>query len=332
MALARLTRRKFICLVATAAAWPLHARAQQPARKVWRIGLLETTAPALNAANLDALRAGLRKLGYVEGQNLVIDYRSADGQIERFPELAAELVRGSVDLIITRGTPAVMAAKHATAAIPVVMAAGGEPVVTGVVTGLARPGGNVTGLSAITNALIPKRLELLTEVVSGIKRIAFLHNMSNPIGRSQWEELKSAARSLGIEPQLLDARNSEDIDRAFDAATVQRANAVTVGNDTLTNANRWQIVALAARHRLPTIYAAREFVDAGGLMAYGVSYPDLYRRAATYVDKIFKGAKPADLPIEQPTKFEFSINVKAAKAIGLDISPTLLARADEVIE
>ena len=212
------------------------------------------------------------------------------------------------------------------------MAASGEPLTSGVIAGLARPGGNVTGLSAFTNELIPKRIELLNEAVSGLARIAFLQDMANPIAPSQWEELKAAALSLRIEPFLLDVRKSEDVTRAFEGARVQRVNALAVGNDTVTHANRRQVVELAAQQRLPVIYATREFVDAGGLMTYGVNYSDLYRRAATYVDKIFKGAKPADLPVEQPTKFELIINLKAAKAIGLEIPPTLLARADEVIE
>ena len=196
----------------------------------------------------------------------------------------------------------------------------------------ARPGGNVTGLSAFTNELIPKRIELLNTAVSGIVRIAFLQNMSNPVARSQWEELKSATRSLRIEPLLLDVRKLEDIVRAFDAAEAQRVNAVAVGNDSLTHANRRQIVELTARHRLPAIYATREFVDEGGLMAYSVNYSDLYRRAATYVDKIFKGSRPGDLPVEQPTKFDLVINVRTAKALGLKIPDKLLALADEVIE
>jgi putative ABC transport system substrate-binding protein len=204
--------------------------------------------------------------------------------------------------------------------------------VSGVIAGLARPGGNVTGLSAFTNELIPKRIELLNETVSGLARIAFLQNMSNPVAPSQWEELKTAAKFVRIEPLLLDVRSSADVARAFEAARMQRIGAFVVGNDTVTHANRRQIVELAARHRLPTIYATREFVDAGGLMSYGVSYSDLYHRAATYVDKIFKGAKPADLPVEQPTRFEMVINLNHAKALGLDVPPTLLARADEVIE
>jgi putative ABC transport system substrate-binding protein len=328
----QLKRREFITLLGgEAAAWPLTARAQQLGR-VYRIGLLETAPVAANAANFDALRKGLRELGYVEGRNLVLDYRSADGRPERFPQLAAELLRLNVDLIVTRGTPAVMAAKNATATVPVVMAASGEPVGTGVVTGLARPGGNVTGLSALTSELIPKRLELMREMIAGIRRIAFVQNIGNPIAPSQWEQLATTARSLGLEVQLLDVRKPEDIVRAFDTAIAWRADAMLVGNDTVTQANRRQVVELAAKHRLPSMYHAREFVDAGGLMTYGVSYPDLYRRAATFVDKILKGARPADLPIEQPTKFELVINVKTAKALVLDVPPMLLARADEVIE
>jgi putative ABC transport system substrate-binding protein len=212
------------------------------------------------------------------------------------------------------------------------MAASGEPLASGVITGLARPAGNVTGLSAFTNELIPKRIELLGMAVSGINRIGFLQNMSNPVARSQWEELNSATRSLGIEPLLFDVRKSEDIMRAFDAAGTQHVNALAVGNDGVTHASRRQIVELAAQHRLPAIYATREFVDDGGLMAYSVNYSDLYRRAATYVDKIFKGAKPGDLPVEQPTKFDLVINIKPAKALGLEMPDKLLALTDEVID
>jgi len=322
-------RREFIALIGgTAAAWPLAARAQS----AYRIGVLETTSAALNAANFDALRQGLRQHGYIEGQNLVIEYRSADGRAERFPDLAAELVRLNVDLIVTRGTPAIFAAKNATKTIPVVMAASGDPLGAGVVAGLARPGGNVTGLSAFVTELQAKRLELLREMVPRIDRIAALLNMSSPAEPPQWEETKAAARTLAIEPQLLDVRKPEDLGRAFETAIRQRADALVVGMNVLTQANRRPIADLATKHRLPAIYASREFVDAGGLVVLGVSYPDLYRRAATYVDKILKGAKPADLPIEQPTKFELIINLKTAKALGLEIPPTVLARADEVIE
>jgi putative ABC transport system substrate-binding protein len=310
---------------------PLAAEGQQ-AGKIYRIGMLETTSMALNAANLDAFRQGLRELGYVEGRNFMIEYRSADGRRERFPELATELVRLKVDVILTRGTPAVMAAKNATGTIPVVMAASGDPLLSGVVAGLARPGGNVTGLSAIVVEVTGKRLQLLREVVPGVSRIASLLDMGNPNNALQWKETEIVAQSLGVQPQLLDVRKPGDFGGAFDAAIRQRAGAMVVGIDALTQANHRLIIDLAAKHRLPAIYATREFVDAGGLVAYGVSYPHLYHRAATYVDKILKGAKPADLPVEQPTKFEFAINLKTAKALGLTIPPSVLARADQVIE
>jgi len=304
----------------------------QPIGKVYRIGVLETVSSTLNTANLDAFRQGLRELGYVEGQNFVIEYRSADGRPERFPGLATELVRLKVDLIVTRGTPAVLAAKKATGSIPIVMASSADPAGYGIVSRLARPGGNVTGLSTIGVELAGKRLELLKEAIPRIARIAQLANMSSPASASQWPQIEVAARSLGLEPQLLDVRASEDFARAFDTAIKQRADAVSVANDTLIQTNRRRIVDLSTKHRLPSIFGSREFVDAGGLMAYGPNFTDLYRRAATYVDKIFKGAKPADLPVEQPTKFELVINLKTAKALGLTIPQTLLLRADQVIE
>ena len=225
-----------------------------------------------------------------------------------------------------------MAAKNATGTVPIVMAASAEPVETGVIAGLAHPGGNVTGLSALTTKLVAKRLELLRETVAGIRRIALLANMGNPAVRSQWEEFKTAAPLLGFEAQLLDVRKPEDIVRAFDPAIAQGADAIFVQNDTVTLTNRGQVVELAAKHRLPAMYNNRQWIDAGGLMAYGVSYPDLYRRAAIFVNKIFKGADPGDLPVEQPTKFELVINLKTARALGLEIPATVLARADEVIE
>jgi putative ABC transport system substrate-binding protein len=327
----QLIRREFMSLlVGATVAWPLVARAQ--AGKLWRVGVLEMTAPALNASNFNALLERLREIGYVEGQNLVIDYRSADGRPDRFPALAAELVRLKVDVIVTRGTPAVQAAKNATATIPVVMAASGDPLGTGVIAELARPGANVTGLSAFTRELLGKRLELLRDAVPGIARPAFLSNLGNPIARKQWEEMSSASSKLRFEPILLDVRKPEDMERAFETAVVHRADAVIVGNDTVTHSNRRHVVELAAKHRLPAMYLASQFVYEGGLMTYGVSYPDLYRRAATYIDKIFKGSKPADLPIEQPSKFELIVNLKAAKALGLKISESFLLRADEVIE
>jgi putative ABC transport system substrate-binding protein len=312
-------------------ATPPAADAQQ-AGKIYRIGVLETISATLNVANLDALRQGLRELGYVEGQNVMIEYRSADGRAERFPDLATELVRLKVDLIVTRGTPAARAAKNATGTIPVVMAAIGEPLGTGVVASLARPGGNVTGFSAFVTELEGKRLELLREMVPRIARIAALFNMSNPFFRPVWKELEASARSQGLQAQLLDVRDPRDIGRAFDTAIKQRVDALSVGIDAVTQANPRLIADLAAKHRLPAIYPSREFVDAGGLISYGVSYPDLYRRAATFVDKIFKGATPGNLPVEQPTRFELVINLKTAKALDLTIPPSVQLRTDHVVE
>ncbi|HEV8441186.1 MAG TPA: ABC transporter substrate-binding protein [Methylomirabilota bacterium] len=310
-------------------AGPLGVEAQ-PLEKLYRIGMLERTSIAMNAANLDGFRQGLRDLGYVEGKNFVIEYRSADGRDERFPDLATQLVRLNVDLILTRGTPAALAAKNASGTIPVVMTGIGDPVGQGVVASLARPSGNVTGLSATTTEIYAKRVELLRELVPGAARIAALFNMSNPSIPPQWKEVESAARSLGIQPRLLDVRKPDDLGRAFDSAATQSADALVVGLDTLTQANSRLIVDLAAKHRLPAIYASMEF--AGGLVTYGVNYPDLYRRAASFADRILKGAKPADLPVEQPIRYELVINMKTAKALGLTIPPSLLLRADHVVQ
>jgi putative ABC transport system substrate-binding protein len=325
-------RREFIALLGGAAvAWPLAARAQQPA-KVYRIGVLETVSLASNAKNIDALKRGLRDLGYIENQNYVLEYRSADGDAGRFPALAEELVQLRVDLIVTRGTPAARAAKSATESIPIVMAAIGEPLGMGVVASLARPGGNVTGLSGFTTELAGKRIELVKELRPGHSIAAFFHNMGNPVVPPQWEETKKAAQTLGIEVFLLDVRTRDDIGGAFETAAARRADTLLVGIDGLIQENRQLIADLAAKHRLPAIYPSREFVEVGGLMAYGVSYPDLYFRSASLIDKIFRGAKPGDLPVEQPTKLEFIVNLKAASALGLTVPPLLIARADEVIE
>src|SRR5258706_11260718 len=290
---------------------PIAARAQ-PTGKVYRVGVLETRSRVLNAVNIDAFRQGLRELGYKEGQNLEIVYRSSDGRDERFPGLASELVRLKVDLILTRGTPAALAAKSATRTIPVVMAASGDPVGSGLVASLGRPGGNVTGLSLYNVEIYAKRVELLKELVPRLTRIAGLFNMSNPILPLQWKEVERATRSLGIQSQLLDVRRPEDLPRAFDAAAKQRAQALIVGLDGITQGNLRPIAELAAKQRLPSIYGPKEYVDVGGLITYGGSDHDMYHRAAAFVDKIFKGAKPADLPIEQPTKFELAINLKTA--------------------
>jgi putative tryptophan/tyrosine transport system substrate-binding protein len=327
-----ISRRRLLTTSGAAiVAAPLAAEGQ-PAGKVYRIGILETTSQTLNAANVDAFKLGLKELGYDEGRNLAIEYRSSEGRAERFPDLARELVRLNVDLIVTRGTPAALAAKSATSTIPVVMAAIGDPVNTTVVANLAHPGGNVTGLSAIVAELEAKRMELLKETVRRVARVTALFNMSNPDGRAAWKELDGAARALGIQAHLSDVRRPEDITVAFGAAVRQRADAVAVGIEAITLANRRLIADLALKHRLPTMYPAREFVDAGGLVSYGVSTRDLYRRAARFVDKIIKGTKPADLPVEQPTKFELVINLKTAKALGLTIPQPVLARADEVIQ
>jgi putative tryptophan/tyrosine transport system substrate-binding protein len=309
-------------------AMPFASSAQTPA-KVWRIGMLETTPAAMNAANLDAFRQQLRELGYLEGRNLIIEYRSADGRSERFPGLAAELVNMKVDLIVTRGSLATLAAKNATRTIPVVMAAVGDPLQF--VASLARPGGNITGLSSLTVDVEMKRLGLLRELLPGSKRIAALYNLDNPANRSEWKELEPAAPSMGVKLQLLDVRKPEDLGPALAAASQQHADGLIVGQDGLFQAYRKQLAELAAKYRLPAIYRSMELVEAGGLMAYGPNYPDLYRRTAVYVDKICKGANPGDLPIEQPTKFELIINLKTAKALGIIIPNDVLLRADEVI-
>ena len=301
----------------------------QPAAKPYRIGILETLPAARNAANLDAFRRGLRDLGYVEGRNLVIEYRSADGRAERFPGLAAELVRLKVDVIVTRGTPAARAAKSATERIPTVMATMGDP--HAIVASFAHPGGNITGVTTFSTELTGKRIELLKELVPRLSRIALLHNMGNPAAPPEWEETKAAARALGLQAELLDVRSQDDLGRAFELAGRRGVDAFVVGFDGLTQMYQHAIVDLVARTGLPAVYPAREFVEAGGLVAYAVNYPDLYLRLAHLVDRILKGAKPADLPVEQPTRFELVLNLKTAAALGLAIPPTLLWRVDEVI-
>jgi putative ABC transport system substrate-binding protein len=327
-------RRDFISLISGAAAtipWPVSARAQQLVSKLYRIGILETVPSALNVANMSAFSKGLQELGYVEGKNYIIEYRSADGFPERFPQLASELVHLPVDLILTRGTPAALATRDATTTIPVVMAASGDPVGVGLVASLARPGGNITGLSSFTHLAV-KRVELMKELVSGISRLAFLGNMSSPVLPPEWEETKRAARAFGLVADLLDVHNDADIGRAFETALIGHVEAVIVGLDAVTQAHCQLIVDLAARNRSPTIYYSREFVEAGGLMSYGPSYPQLYFDAARLVDKIIKGAKPGDLPVAQPTKLELVINLKTAKVLGIIVPPILLERAEELIE
>ena len=310
--------------------WAPLAVEAQPPDKVYRIGVLERTSPTVNVANLESFRQGLRALGYVEGKNLVIEYRSAEGRDDRFADLAAELVRLKVDLILTRGTPAALAAKHATPVIPVVITGVGDPVGQGIITSLAHPGGNITGLSATVTEIYPKRVELLKELVPKAARIAALFNMSNPAIPRQWTAVETAARSLGVQPLLLDVRKAEDLRPAFETAMRERADTLVVGLETLTLANAPLIVDLAAKHRLPAVYASTEFI--GGLASYGVNYPDHYRRAATFVDKIFKGAKPSDLPVEQPTKLELVVNLRTARALGLTIPRTVMLQVDQIVE
>jgi putative ABC transport system substrate-binding protein len=288
------------------------------------------TGEVAKPADIRAFRQGLAELGYAEGKNLIIDYRSADGRPERFPALAAELVSRKVDLIVTRGTPAAIAAKEATSTIPVVMAAIADPLL--VVRSLARRGGNITGFSSFLSDLASKHVELVKEMVPGLTRVGALFNMSNAAEPAQWKEMREATAVVGIEAQLLDVRTPADIVSAFDDARKQSINALIVQIDTLTQSNQQLIIELATKHRLPAIFGSREFVDAGGLMSYGVHYPDLYRRAATHVHKIFNGAKPADLPVEQPTRFELVVNLRTARALNLTVPLSILLRADEVIE
>jgi len=311
---------------------PLAAEAQQ-AGKVPRIGFLGTRTLSDTSPYLDAFRQGLRELGWVEGQNIVIDDRFAEGRFDRLPDLAAELVRLKVAIIVAAPTPAVVAAKKATETIPIVAIAVGDPVGIGLIANLARPGGNVTGLSfSVGLEIAGKGLELLKETVPKVRRVAVLSNPANPGQPLSIRELNVAAQSLGVQLQLLEARGPNEFDGAFAAMATERVGALLVVADSMFNLHRTRLADLAARSRLPAAYGLRENVEAGGLMSYGPSVRDLFRRAATYVDKVLKGAKPGDLPVEQPTKFELVINLKTAKALGLTIPPSLLSRADEVIQ
>ena len=307
------------------------AGAEQPA-KVFRVGFLGSGSPATYAALVDAFRQGLRELGYVEGQNVVMELRWAEGRFERLPALAAELVRLNVDLILTHGTPGPLAAKQATTTIPIVVAIAGDPVGNGLVASLARPGGNITGLSLLAPELGGKRLQLLMEVVPAVSRVAILWNAANPAPALVVKETEAAARTLGVRLQSLEVRGPDDYERAFQAAISGRAGALIAVEDPLVLTHQARIVAFAAKRRLPAMYPNREYVDAGGLMSYGANFRELFRRAATYVDKILKGAAPADLPVEQPTRFELVINMKTAKALGLTIPPSVMVRADQVIQ
>jgi putative ABC transport system substrate-binding protein len=329
-----LDRRTFIgTLTGGLLAAPLAAEGQQAA-KIARIGYLSPNLAA--SPHLpEAFRQGLRNLGYVEGRNVVIEYRDAEGKPERLPALAAELVALKVDVIVAPGTPQALAARQATRTLPIVFATAADPVESGLVTSLARPAGNVTGLSILAPALVGKRLELLTQAVPGVSRVAVLWQPGGHDERTDKDILKAAevaARALGVQLQVVEARGPADFDRAFSDMTRARAGALTVLTGIMFLNERRRLVDLTARNRLPAVYGGRDFVHAGGLLSYGPNLADLYRRAATYVDKILKGAKPGDLPVEQPTKFELVINLKTAKALGLTIPPALLQRADQVIE
>ena len=319
---------RVIGLVLALALAPLVAEAQ-PAEKLARIGYLSLGTAADTPR---ALLQGLRELGYVEGQNLVIEYRYAEGKAERLPDLAAELVSLKVDVIVAGGTPPPLAAKRATTTIPIVMTSAGDPVGSGLVASLAKPGGNVTGLSTFTRDLAAKRLQLLKEVVPLVSRVAVLWNAANPYAVLNMRETEAAARTLGLQVQSVEVRGPDDIETGFSTAIRWRAGAFIVVDDPFTYLHRTRIADLAARNQLPAMYGFRQYAEAGGLMAFGTSLADLSRRAATYVDKILKGAKPADLPVEQPTKFELVINAKTAKALKLTIPPSVLLRADQVIE
>ena len=306
------------------------AQTQQPT-KIPRIGYLGATSPAATAARIDGFKLGLRELGYVEGKTIFIDYRWAEGKLDRIPGLAAELVRLNVDVIVTAGPADTKGAKEATGTIPIVMGFDNDPIGNGFVVSLARPGGNITGLSTLAPEISGKQLELMREILRRFSRVAVFGTSRQPGNAQSLQEVELAAKVFKVKIQYLDVLDPQDIETAFRAATKDRADAILVLQTPLASLHRNRFIDLAVQHRLPATYSRSDFVEAGGLMSYGASYPDLMRRAATYVDKILKGRTPADLPVEQPMKFEFIVNLKAAKQIGLTIPPSVLARADRVI-
>ncbi len=325
-------RREFITLIGSAAAaWPRAARAQQP-KKIPRLCFLTFDSGTLQSTRFDAFFQGLRELGYVDGQSITIDYLSADGRGERFPALVAECMHVKSDVIAVSTTPAAQAAKDATRTIPIIMIGLGDPVRTGLVNSLAQPGGNVTGLSLMVPEVAAKRLGLLKEASPGISRVLVLTYLADPIAPLQVKALEEAARLLGVTLQVQDIRSADDFPAAFEAAAKEHAEGLLTTAESIFVAQRARVTELAARYTLPAIYCYSDVVDVGGLMAYDVSYSDVIRRAASYVDRILKGAKTSDLPVEQPIKFEFSINLKTAKTLGLTIPPGVLAIADKVIE
>ena len=330
MQFGQLKRRDFISALGSVVTWPIMAGAQQ-AGKPRTIGFMGTTTPSVWQPWTAAFVQRLRELGWIEGRTVAIEYRFAEGRNERMADIAAEFVRLKVDVIVTYSTSAVIAAKEATAAIPIVSAIMGDPVGTGLVASLGRPGGNVTGLSNQAIDTAGKRLELLREVVSGLRRLAVLANVSNPVSGLEMGEVQAAAKALGLDVVTLEIRRLEDIAPAFETLK-GRAQALYIVSDPLMLSNRVRINTFSLVARLPTNYNQREYVEAGGLMSYGPNIPDLFRRTAEFVDKILRGAKPGDLPVQQPTKFDLVINLPTARALGLEVSQMLLARADEVIE
>jgi putative ABC transport system substrate-binding protein len=325
------TRRRFTTLLGgAAAAWPLAARAQQ-STKLPTVGFLGATTPSADGQRFAAFVQRLRELGWIEGRNVAIEVRWAEGRTHRFAEIAAEFIQLKVDVILTHTTPATLAAKQATSVIPIIFATAGDPVGSGVVASLARPGGNVTGLSSQATDTVGKRLELLREVVPGLRRLAILANVGSVFAVLEINEVQAVARTLALETATFDIRRAEDIAPAFEALK-GHADALYVVLDPLVGSNRVRVNSLALGVRLPTMHTVRELVEAGGLMSYGTNWPEQFRRAGDYVDKILRGADPVALPVEQPTKFDLVINITTAKVLGLIMPPTLLARADEVIE
>jgi ABC-type uncharacterized transport system substrate-binding protein len=329
MQFGQLKRREVLTLLGGAVAWPLAVRAQ--VGKLPTVGFLGTATPATMSSRVAAFVQRLRELGWIENRTVAIEYRWAEGRWERFAEIAAEFVRLKVDVIISSGTPAILTLKPATATIPIVFVTVADPVGSGLVANLARPGGNLTGLSLQSPDIAGKRLALLREVAPNLRRVAFMGNIDNPVVPRELREVQAAAETLGLEVAPSEIRRTQDIVPAFEAFK-DRAQALYLASEGVVDANRLRINILALGARLPTMWSQQELVEAGGLMSYGPSFPDQYRRAGDLVDKILRGAKPADIPVEQPTKFDLVVNLVVAKAMGLEIPTTLLARADEVIE
>jgi putative ABC transport system substrate-binding protein len=324
-------REALILTLASVVPWaPFSAQAQH-AGKMARVGRLSPISGATDGRVFEGFRQGLRELGWVEGENIAFEYRFAEGQLDRLPALASELVGLKMDVILAGSIAGALAAKNATATIPIVMVTTGDPVTSGLVASFARPGGNVTGVTALIEALSAKRLELLKEMVPGVARVGVLTTPAYPAGGRLQRELEEAARALGVQLRMLQIRDPAEFEQALATMNREGVGALMVGPDPMFNTHRIRLVELAAKRHLPTMYGLREFVEVGGLMFYGASLPHMYVHAATLADKILKGARPADLPVEQPTKFELVINLQTAKALGLTISPTLMLRSDEVI-